>query len=50
VIDGTLSRWVTDGIAASPNTNLATELDEIFNWMLTSYGLFAEGPWDCSNP
>jgi hypothetical protein len=50
VIDGTLSRWVTDGIAASPNTNLATELDEIFNWMLTSYGLFAEGPWDCPNP
>jgi hypothetical protein len=47
VIDGTLSRWVVDGIATSPDRNLATDLDQIFNWMLTSYGFFAEGPLPC---
>ncbi|NOX31876.1 MAG: hypothetical protein GXP35_17800 [Actinobacteria bacterium] len=47
VIDGTLGRWVFDGLATSSNANLANELDQIFGWMLTSYGLFAEGPWSC---
>jgi hypothetical protein len=50
VIDGTLSHWLNEGIATSLNTNIAAELDQIFDWMLTSYGLFAEGPWDCPNP
>jgi hypothetical protein len=47
VIDGTLWRWVSEGIATSQNPDLAAELTQIFDWMLTSYGLFAEGPWPC---
>jgi hypothetical protein len=46
-IDGTLWRWATEGIATSQNPDLAVELTQIFDWMLTSYGLFAEGPWPC---
>jgi hypothetical protein len=47
VIDGTLNRWVLDGMATSQEANLASELDQILGWMLTSYGLFAEGSWSC---
>ena len=46
VIDGTLSRWIADGLATSREISLG-EVDEIVYWMLTSYGLFAEGPWSC---
>jgi hypothetical protein len=48
VIDDSLSRWVADGAATtSRETDLGVDLDRVMRWTLTSYGLFAEGPWDC---
>lgn len=47
VIEGTLSRWTNDGLVTPQNPNMSTELDQINNWVTTSFGLFAEGPSPC---
>ena len=47
-IDGTLARWVDEGNAAmSDGSDLAADTSRVIAWMVSSYGLFAEGPWDC---
>lgn len=46
VIDGSLARWVGEGIATA-GTELPADIDRVMRWMLTTYGLFAEGPWPC---
>jgi hypothetical protein len=48
VIDGSLARWFDEGVATtSDGTDLADDLGRIITCAETSYGLFAEGPWDC---
>ncbi len=48
VIDGSLARWVADDIATtSRDTDLGADMVQVMRWQETSYGLFAEGPWDC---
>ncbi len=48
VIDGSLARWVADGIATtSRETDLGGDMEQVMRWQETSFGLFAEGPWDC---
>ncbi len=52
VIDGSLARWVADGSATSTRVtdraaDMGVDLDQVMRWQTTSYGLFAEGPWDC---
>ena len=48
VIDGALARWAAESIATSADgRDLAGVTSQIMRWVESSYGLFAEGPWDC---
>jgi hypothetical protein len=47
VIDGTLARWVDAGVATSTDNDLRADTNRIRDWVDSSYGLYAEGPWDC---
>jgi len=48
VVDDTLARWVADGVATtSRDTDLRVDTGRIMRWAQSSYGLYAEGPWDC---
>ena len=48
VIDGALARWAAASIATSADgRDLAGVTSQIMRWVESSYGLFAEGPWDC---
>ncbi len=52
VIDGSLARWVDEGHATTApgsdvSDDLAADMDLVIRWMVSTYGFFAEGPWDC---
>jgi hypothetical protein len=50
VIDGSLARWVDEGIATSTDgADLAPDMERIMRRTISTYGLFAEGPWDCTD-
>jgi hypothetical protein len=50
VIDDSLARWVAQGVAAtSSGADLGADTGRVMQWAQSSYGLFAEGPWDCPN-
>jgi hypothetical protein len=50
VIDDSLARWVAEGIVTtSRETDLGDDTARVMQWAQSSYGLFAEGPWDCPN-
>ena len=50
VIDDTLARWVAEGIATtSREADLGADTGRVMRWAQSTYGLFAEGPWDCPN-
>jgi hypothetical protein len=50
VIDDSLARWVAQGIATtSRETDLGVDTGRVMRWAQSSYGLFAEGSWDCPN-
>ena len=49
VIDGSLARWVDEGIAVSADgADLAPVMERIMRRTISTYGLFAEGPWPCT--
>jgi hypothetical protein len=47
VIDGSLARWIDAGVATSTDNDLAADANRIRAWVDSTYGLYAEGPWDC---
>jgi hypothetical protein len=47
VVDGALARWVAEGAATSADPGLASDIGSVMDWMLSTYGLFAEGIAPC---
>jgi hypothetical protein len=47
VVDGALYRWATDGVATHPDLDLAPAMERVGRWVVTSYGLFADGLPSC---
>jgi hypothetical protein len=47
VVDGPLARWVAQGAATSDDPGLADDIASVMDWMLSTYGLFADGMAPC---